>query len=144
MTIALQEPEVLHEIKDTALRAALSTRLDATDNATTCPCCGTLVTAKIPIVDLNTNTVSWRGHSLKMRPQQVEIMHVLARKFPHIATREAIINALWAPDTQPDTGNKVIDVHICRIRKMLAGTGMSVDVVWGRGYVLRLEEPASC
>lgn len=125
-------------------KAVRSTLPAAADNTTTCPCCGTRIEAKIPIVDLNTNTVSWRGHGLKMRPQQVEIFHVLARKFPHIATREAIVNALWAPDTQPDTGMKAIDVHMCAIRKLLVGTGMSVDVVWGRGYVLRLEEPASC
>ena len=54
-----------------------------------------------------------------------------------IANRQQLMTAIMlgrGGDEEPEM--KIIDVHICRIRKKLKPFGVEIDSAWGRGYCL--------
>lgn len=113
---------------------------DTAINRTTCPCCGTQVEAKIPIVDLQTNVASFGGLRTKMRPKEAEILSVMLCHHPGVALRENLMNAVW-PRRWPEDPLGTLSVHITNLRTRLAGLGWRIRCVRNKGWKL---EPASC
>ncbi len=95
---------------------------------------------RLPIVDLNTNTVSWAGKATKLPPLQVDLMSILVADFPRISTRDRLIERTWGGNPPND---KTLDVHICKLRKALRPMGWRLVVQWsgwhGRDGGYRLE-----
>jgi two-component system cell cycle response regulator CtrA len=57
-------------------------------------------------------------------------------------TKEAFLNHMYGGMDEPEV--KIIDVYVCKIRKKMTAVttnNVSIETVWGRGYVLR-EAPA--
>lgn len=104
---------------------------------TICPCCKSAISVKIPIVDLNTNTVSWQGKSTKLRPCGAELLSLLARRSPGMVSHEQIIIHLWGDDEGEDA-MATVKVHMCHLRKSVAPMGIGITSIWGSGYKLEL------
>lgn len=77
---------------------------------------------RLPIVDLNTNTVAWGDKATKLTPVGAELMSIFVRKFPGLATRSALISLVWGGNPPED---KTLDVHMCKLRREIAPLGLS-------------------
>lgn len=106
---------------------------------TICPCCKSAILVKIPIVDLNTNTVSWQGKSTKLTPQQACITHVLVQRFPGAVAINGFISRVWG-SMEPEDAAGVMRVRACQIRKKLRPMGWNIKCEYGGLYRLELAQ----
>lgn len=56
-----------------------------------------------------------------------------------VATREQLMQAIYGRQMLPPD-KKVIDAHVCNLRRKIAAHGLEIETVWGTGYRL---QPAS-
>jgi len=110
------------------------------ETPTTCPCCGSVKGTRLPIVDLNTNTVAWGDKATKLTPIGAELMTLFVKAYPGMVTRSRLIERVWGDADPPLTAESALNVHIHQLRKVLRPMGWGVRVVWGDGY--RLEKVA--
>lgn len=102
---------------------------------TTCPCCGGTVNAKLPLVDLNTNVISWNDQTKKVGGTAAELMSIFANRYPAIADYDFLIDRLWGAGEPPDASN-TLKSHICHLRRAVKPLGLKIENVWGTGYRL--------
>lgn len=76
-----------------------------------------------------------KGRKLRLTNSQVRVFAALISSPGRVLTKEGIVSFL---DTEADT--KIIDVYVCRIRKVLLAelNVEAIHTVWGRGYLWRL------
>ncbi|WP_018701422.1 winged helix-turn-helix domain-containing protein [Amorphus coralli] len=69
-----------------------------------------------------------------LTPAEAKVAGVLVTR--ELASKPAIVAALYAhrPDDQPD--DKVIDVFVYKMRRKLLPFGIEIRTLWGRGYHL--------
>lgn len=59
-----------------------------------CPCCGTTVARNAPVVDLNTNVISWRG-IVRLSPQSAILAHVMSAELGKWHHRDDLLTKLY-------------------------------------------------
>lgn len=100
-----------------------------------CPCCDQEIEPRDePIMDLGSNVLTFRGQAVKLRGVEAEIVDILAKRSPAAVSRADIVSQVWGLGEREGTV-KQIDVHICRIRKMLPA-GLRIITHRGRGHAL--------
>ena len=104
----------------------------------TCPCCGAALQNRRPRVDLNANVFLFKGVQIHLSPTQAELMETLIRRAPGIVSHDTLIRHLWGQD-EPADPRKNIQVHVCRLRVLLAPLGVSIVNVLDTGYRLYVE-----
>ncbi|MEI8000550.1 MAG: helix-turn-helix domain-containing protein [Actinomycetes bacterium] len=67
-------------------------------------------------------------------PIQARLAGALLERLDGVVGRDALARRAW-PDGAPE-GRNVLDVHIAKLRRLLAGTGLDVRTVHRRGYLL--------
>jgi len=77
------------------------------------------------------------GKVFRVTTREAQIFATLEEYYPRVATYDQIMLGIFGEKTygQPS----LIKVHVCAIRKYLAGTGWTIDNVHGRGYRLARE-----
>lgn len=104
-----------------------------------CPCCHQTVETKREVfVCLDTNTLSFRGRTIKLTAKSAELAFILAERAPMLSTYEHIRSRLW-PINADTADSNVMFVHICHLRTRLAGTGLRVETTWGKGVQFEME-----
>lgn len=73
--------------------------------------------------------IEWR---LTMAEQRVFGV-LLARE---LATKAAIMAALYSADGKEEAEIKIVDVFVCKARKKLKPFGVEIETRWGEGYYL--------
>lgn len=58
---------------------------------------------------------------------------LLARE---LATKRAIMAAIYRDVTRDEAEIKIVDVFVCKIRKKIAAHGFKIETRWGEGYFL--------
>jgi two-component system cell cycle response regulator CtrA len=53
-----------------------------------------------------------------------------------LATKQAIMQALYSDRAGDEPEIKIVDVFVCKLRKKLKPFGVDVQTVWGHGYRL--------
>lgn len=53
-----------------------------------------------------------------------------------VATKDAVMAALYRDTSKDEAEIKIVDVLICKARKKLAPFGVSIETRWGEGYFL--------
>lgn len=104
-----------------------------------CPCCGSGIDAPVA-VDLNTNTLSTRGETVRLTAREAEIMSILAKAYPAAATYQKIFAGLYGAGGGPDDPLNSLSVMLVRLRRLLAPLGISILTQHGKS--LRLETPS--
>lgn len=104
-----------------------------------CPCCGGELKNQRPRIDLNTNSFIFKTRVVALRPREAEVLEVLIKRSPGVVTRDTITRCLWGWN-EPNDPFKNIQVHICRLRHVLKGTGATILNVWDVGYRFSVEE----
>lgn len=95
-------------------------------------------------LDVAARRVEYAGRRVRVTGKEFMILELLALKKDAMVGRSAIMNYLYGGPDEP--GEKVIDVHICRIRNKLAKIAPANDLlqtVRGLGFVLTAPEGAA-
>lgn len=74
------------------------------------------------------------GALVVLPPIQARLAEILLERLDTVVGRDALVRKCW-PDQAPEDRN-VLDVHIAKLRRHLAGTGLDVRTVHRRGYLL--------
>lgn len=81
----------------------------------------------------------YRDNEVVFRPTRLQskFLHLLIKKDGSVVSKVLAMGHLYPMDT-PET-TKIIDVHICNIRKALRERGLELEIgtIWGIGHVLR-------
>ena len=89
-------------------------------------------------VDLNRHIAMIGGEELPLTGKEFRIIEFLALRQGAILSKDAFLAHLYGGMDEPEP--KIIDVFMCKLRRKmeLAGAkGVSIDTVWGQGYILR-------
>lgn len=74
------------------------------------------------------------GKPLALRAKEFDLLYALAEHKGLVLSREQLLNLVWGYDFYGET--RTVDVHIAHLRNRLAGTGVTIETVWGVGYKL--------
>lgn len=89
-------------------------------------------------LNLDTRTVTVHGAPVHLTNKQFQMVECLMLRKGMTQTKEQILNALYGGRDEPEL--KIIDVFICKLRKVIAAAGGDpnmIETVWGRGYLIR-------
>ena len=89
-------------------------------------------------VDLNRHIAMIGGEELPLTGKKFRIIEFLALRQGAILSKDAFLAHLYGGMDEPEP--KIIDIFMCKLRRKmeLAGAkGVSIDTVWGQGYILR-------
>ena len=90
------------------------------------------------VVDLSHNYAKVGETRLELTAKEFRIIEFLALRKGAVLSKDAFLNHLYDGIDEPEP--KIIDVFICKLRRKLVengAEGLSVDMVWGQGYILR-------
>lgn len=85
-------------------------------------------------IDPARREVSVVGKSTTPRTKEFDLLLALAEHRGLVLTREQLLNLVWGFDFFGQT--RTIDVHVAHLRKLLAGSRVSIETVTGVGYKL--------
>ncbi len=86
-------------------------------------------------IDAGARQVSWDDQPVELTPIEFDLLYALARHHGRVLSRDQLIEQVWGYDYYGD--DRVVDVHIGRLRKKLdqaGGAGKMVATVRGVGY----------
>ena len=86
-----------------------------------------------PAIDAD-GVLRYRGRILMMPPVQRRLAETLLERWSSVVSRDALVRAAW-PHAAPSHRN-VLDVHVARLRRLLAEIGLELKTVRRRGYLL--------
>ncbi len=85
-------------------------------------------------IDQSRREVTVAGKPATLRAKEFDLLHTLAENRGRVLTREQLLNLVWGYDFLGQT--RTIDVHVAHLRKILAGSRVSIETVTGIGYKL--------
>lgn len=95
------------------------------------------------VLDASRHRATFRGRTIELTAQEFEVLRVLVERAGRTLRRDEIRAAL---SRQGEVSDRVIDVHVSRIRTKLGEPPRRprlLKTVWGVGYVLDVEGEAS-
>lgn len=102
-----------------------------------CPCCGGAVSPTDFIVDLNTNTVTFRGQRRKARRAVIDVLYAMQAKGAGTARYAELIHSMYGV-CEPEGAFNCLRQAIWWARKLAAEMGFQIQVVEKVGYRLAL------
>lgn len=102
---------------------------------THCPCCGSSIQVDRPIVDLDSNTITFGELRARVRPKVAEFVHVLSAKWPGAVRRSAIIADVWG-GVEPPNSENCVRLLAYQSRQAMAGWPFTVTGSQSRGFRL--------
>ncbi len=101
-----------------------------------CPCCGGQVADEDRLlVDLSSNTLQYRGRSIRVMSREAEMAAVLLRRAPQAVAPESMIHQVFGA-FEPKDPRKLLSVYASFLRRNLWKLGWDVECIRGRGYRL--------
>ena len=88
--------------------------------------------------DTVSRTVTIDDVSVELSAREVSLLEALFVHFGQIVSKERLLEHVYG--NGGDVGLNTIEVYIHRLRKKVAGSGVSLRTVHGRGYVLETED----
>ena len=85
-------------------------------------------------IDPARREVTVAGKAATLRAKEFDLLLTLAENRGIVLTREKLLDLVWGFDYFGQT--RTIDVHIAHLRKVLAGSQVSIETVTGIGYKL--------
>ncbi len=74
------------------------------------------------------------GKPVNLRAKEFDLLLTMVEHRGLVLTREQLLNLVWGFDFFGQT--RTVDVHIAHLRKILAGSQVSIETVMGVGYKL--------
>ncbi len=85
-------------------------------------------------IDRERSCVVIYGRAVPLRPLDLRVLDILARKPERAVSREVIADELWGPEATIDV--RAVDTSIARLRRALNGAGQAIVTVRRVGYRL--------
>lgn len=79
-------------------------------------------------------TASLKGRALPLSSHELGVLEILLHRFGRVVSKEQLVEQLYNFDE--DVGHNTIEVYVHRVRKKLAGAGVAVRTLYGRGYMI--------
>ncbi len=67
-----------------------------------------------------------------LTPSEMRVLGVLLAR--ELATKDAIMSALYRDNGKDEAEVKIVDVFVCKIRRKLKAFGFEISTRWGVGY----------
>jgi DNA-binding response OmpR family regulator len=87
-------------------------------------------------IELDTLRVNAAGQPLELTGKEYDLLVALAGKANQLVTRSNLIGLLYSFDSEPDSNS--LDVLLNRLRRKLPGTGVEIETIRGKGFILRV------
>ena len=87
--------------------------------------------------DKNSGALYLHGEVMELTPRELALMHALLAQPGHAVTKERLYELVFPG--QLDVQYEAIEVVVYRLRKKLAGTGLTLMTLRGLGYLLRAD-----
>ncbi|WDZ77926.1 winged helix-turn-helix domain-containing protein [Ensifer adhaerens] len=113
-------------------------------SACPCPTCGQVLPPQTFAIDWEAGIVIAAGRFAQLTRSELAIFETLYQAKGQVKSKEHLLNAIASHvDDAPEI--KIVDVFVCKIRKKIAGLGVSIETIWGGGYRLlpRKQEQAA-
>ena len=85
-------------------------------------------------IDPARREVTLKGRPVVLRSKEFDLLLALAQHKGLVLTREQLLDLVWGYDFYGQT--RTVDVHVAHLRNKLAGSGVTIETVWGVGYKL--------
>lgn len=99
---------------------------------------GTVINESISVGTISVNTNSMEvisdGKRVEMAAKEYELLLYLMRHKNWVIGRETLLNAIWGYEYEG--GDRVVDNHIKKLRKLLGASGNQIKTVISKGYKL--------
>ena len=79
-------------------------------------------------------TASVNGKTLPLSAHEIGVLEVLLHRFGRAVSKEQLVEQLYNYDR--GVSHNAIEVYVHRLRKKIAGAGVSVRTLYGQGYLL--------
>jgi two-component system OmpR family response regulator len=79
-------------------------------------------------------TASLDGRTLPLSLHETGVLEVLLQRFGRVVSKDQLVEQLYNYDH--DVNHNTIEVYVHRLRKKIAGTGVAVRTLYGRGYMI--------
>jgi DNA-binding response OmpR family regulator len=89
-------------------------------------------------IDPASREVSIDGNPVPLRAREFDLLLVLADHTNQVLSRDQLLDMAWGYEYYGQT--RTVDVHVAHLRDHLAGSGVEIETVWGRGYKLSVRE----
>lgn len=88
------------------------------------------------IVNLNTaaKTISINGELFGMETKAIQILQILLSNKNKLVERSHILREVWKNEDY--FASRSMDVFICKVRKVLKSTNLSIENTHGKGFTL--------
>lgn len=95
-----------------------------------------VITVENCTINLTTHSVTVDDHPLLVTPRMYQLLELLALNLDRTVTHDQIMYHLYV---NGGAERRIIDVFICKIRKMFKNAGCVniIETSWGYGYVMR-------
>jgi DNA-binding response OmpR family regulator len=87
-------------------------------------------------IELDVLRVSVAGQPLELTGKEYDLLVALAGKANQLVTRSSLIGLLYSFDSEPDSNS--LDVLLNRLRRKLPGTGVEIETIRAKGFILRV------
>ena len=84
--------------------------------------------------DTVARTASINGRALPLSMHETGVLEVLLHRFGRVVSKEQLVEQLYSYDKE--VSHNAIEVYVHRLRKKIAGAGVTVRTLYGRGYLL--------
>lgn len=71
---------------------------------------------------------------VNLRAKEFDLLLTLADHPNQVLSRDQLLDLVWGYEFHGQT--RTVDVHVAQLRDKLAGSGLEIETVWGRGYKL--------
>jgi two-component system, OmpR family, response regulator len=79
-------------------------------------------------------TASLNGRALMLSMHETSVLEVLLHRFGRVVSKEQLVEQLYSYDKE--ASQNAIEVYVHRLRKKIAGSGVTVRTLYGQGYLL--------
>ncbi|KQV83267.1 helix-turn-helix domain-containing protein [Rhizobium sp. Root1220] len=111
-------------------------------NSIICPCCLQFVEEGTVLADPIGCQITNGTMTVKLSRQQFNLAKYLIDRFPLMADKGDIYDAVFLNHHGEGPDIKIVDVLICKIRPALADVGLVIETVWGKGYKIVMAAPS--
>ena len=74
------------------------------------------------------------GKPLAVTVHEMGVLEFLLHRFGRVVSKEQLVEQLYSYDRE--VSQNAIEVYVHRLRKKIAGAGVTVRTLYGRGYML--------
>ena len=89
-------------------------------------------------IDPTSREVTLDDTPIALRAREFDLLLTLADHANQVLSRDQLLDLAWGYEYYGQT--RTVDVHVAHLRDRLAGSGVEIETVWGRGYKLSVVE----